>query len=55
MRPSIVERRGARRGLHAGSSPARDVDRDFDGIIAVHLTGGFLASRHALPAMLAQG
>jgi len=30
-------------------------DCDFDDIIAVHLTGGFLASRHALPAMLTQG
>src|SRR6266852_4438117 len=30
-------------------------DRDFDDVIAVHLTGGFLASRHALPAMLAKG
>lgn len=30
-------------------------DRDLDDLIAVHLTGGFLASRHALPAMLARG
>jgi 3-oxoacyl-[acyl-carrier protein] reductase len=30
-------------------------DRDFDELIAVHLTGGFLVSRHALPAMAAQG
>ena len=30
-------------------------DRDFDDLIAVHLTGGFLVSRHALPAMVAQG
>jgi 3-oxoacyl-[acyl-carrier protein] reductase len=29
-------------------------DRDFDDVMAVHLTGGFLASRHALPAMLAR-
>ena len=29
-------------------------DRDFDDVLAVHLKGGFLASRHALPAMLAQ-
>lgn len=28
-------------------------DRDFDDVLAVHLTGGFLASRHALPTMLA--
>jgi 3-oxoacyl-[acyl-carrier protein] reductase len=30
-------------------------DRDFDELIAVHLTAGFLVSRHALPAMAAQG
>lgn len=30
-------------------------DRDFDDLLAVHLRGGFLASRHALPAMLARG
>jgi 3-oxoacyl-[acyl-carrier protein] reductase len=30
-------------------------DRDFDDVLAVHLTGGFLASRHAVPAMLARG
>jgi NAD(P)-dependent dehydrogenase (short-subunit alcohol dehydrogenase family) len=30
-------------------------DRDFDDVVAVHLTGGFLVSRHALPAMLAGG
>jgi 3-oxoacyl-[acyl-carrier protein] reductase len=30
-------------------------DRDFDDVMAVHLTGGFLASRHALPAMLERG
>jgi NAD(P)-dependent dehydrogenase (short-subunit alcohol dehydrogenase family) len=30
-------------------------DGDFDEILAVHLTGGFLASRHALPTMLARG
>jgi 3-oxoacyl-[acyl-carrier protein] reductase len=30
-------------------------DRDFDDLLAVHLTGGFLASRHALPSMLARG
>ena len=29
-------------------------DRDLDDVIAVHLRGGFLASRHALPAMLAR-
>jgi 3-oxoacyl-[acyl-carrier protein] reductase len=29
-------------------------DRDFDDVLAVHLTGGFLATRHALPPMLAQ-
>ena len=29
-------------------------DRDFDDLVAVHLKGGFLASRHALPAMLAR-
>jgi 3-oxoacyl-[acyl-carrier protein] reductase len=29
-------------------------DRDFDDVLAVHLTGGVLASRHALPAMLAR-
>jgi 3-oxoacyl-[acyl-carrier protein] reductase len=29
-------------------------DRDFDDVLAVHLKGGFLASRHALPAMLAR-
>jgi 3-oxoacyl-[acyl-carrier protein] reductase len=28
-------------------------DRDFDDVIAVHLTGGFLAARHALPGMVA--
>jgi 3-oxoacyl-[acyl-carrier protein] reductase len=27
-------------------------DRDFDDVLAVHLRGGFLVSRHALPAML---
>lgn len=27
-------------------------DGDFDDLVAVHLKGGFLASRHALPAML---
>jgi 3-oxoacyl-[acyl-carrier protein] reductase len=30
-------------------------DRDFDEVLAVHLTGGSLASRHALPAMCARG
>jgi 3-oxoacyl-[acyl-carrier protein] reductase len=30
-------------------------DRDFDDVIAVHLTGGFLAARHALPGMVARG
>lgn len=30
-------------------------DRDFDDVLAVHLRGGFLASRHALPGMLAHG
>ena len=30
-------------------------DRDFDDLIAVHVTGGFLASRAALPAMLTRG
>ena len=30
-------------------------DRDFDDVVAVHLTGGLLASRHALPAMCASG
>ncbi|HEY7520580.1 MAG TPA: SDR family oxidoreductase [Methylomirabilota bacterium] len=29
-------------------------DRDFDDVMAVHLRGGFLAARHALPAMLAR-
>jgi 3-oxoacyl-[acyl-carrier protein] reductase len=29
-------------------------DRDFDEVLSVHLRGGFLASRHALPAMLAR-
>lgn len=29
-------------------------DRDFDDMLAVHLTGGYLASRHALPSMLAR-
>jgi 3-oxoacyl-[acyl-carrier protein] reductase len=29
-------------------------DREFDEVLAVHLTGGFLASRHALPTMLAR-
>ena len=27
-------------------------DRDFDEVLAVHLRGGFLVSRHALPSML---
>lgn len=30
-------------------------DDDFDGLMAVHLRGGFLVCRHALPAMLARG
>lgn len=30
-------------------------DRDFDDVLAVHLTGGFLAARHALPAMVERG
>lgn len=30
-------------------------DRDFDDLIAVHLTGAWLASRQALPAMCARG
>jgi 3-oxoacyl-[acyl-carrier protein] reductase len=30
-------------------------EADFDDVVAVHLTGGFLASRAALPAMLARG
>jgi 3-oxoacyl-[acyl-carrier protein] reductase len=30
-------------------------DRDFDDLIAVHVTGASLASRHALPAMCARG
>ena len=29
-------------------------ERDIDDVLAVHLRGGFLASRHALPAMLAR-
>jgi 3-oxoacyl-[acyl-carrier protein] reductase len=29
-------------------------DRDFDDLVAVHLRGGFLASRHALPGMVAR-
>jgi 3-oxoacyl-[acyl-carrier protein] reductase len=29
-------------------------DRDFDDVLAVHLTGGFLAARAALPAMIAR-
>lgn len=29
-------------------------DGDFDEVLAVHLTGGFLVSRHALPAMTAR-
>lgn len=29
-------------------------DGDFDDVLAVHLKGGFLASRHALPAMLSR-
>ena len=30
-------------------------DRDFDDVLAVHLRGGFLASRHALPWMVERG
>jgi 3-oxoacyl-[acyl-carrier protein] reductase len=30
-------------------------DRDFDDVVAVHLRGGYLASRLAMPAMIAQG
>jgi 3-oxoacyl-[acyl-carrier protein] reductase len=30
-------------------------DRDFDDLVAVHLRGGYLASRLAMPAMIAQG
>jgi 3-oxoacyl-[acyl-carrier protein] reductase len=30
-------------------------DRDFDDLVAVHLRGGYLAARHALPAMIEQG
>jgi 3-oxoacyl-[acyl-carrier protein] reductase len=30
-------------------------DADFDAIIAVHLTGAFLATRHVLPAMISRG
>jgi 3-oxoacyl-[acyl-carrier protein] reductase len=30
-------------------------DRDLDDLLAVHLRGAFLASRHALPAMCARG
>jgi len=30
-------------------------DQDLDDVLAVHLTGGFLASRRALPGMLARG
>lgn len=30
-------------------------DRDFDDLVAVHLRGGYLASRHAIPAMIEQG
>ncbi len=30
-------------------------DGDFDDLVAVHLRGGYLASRHAMPAMIAQG
>jgi 3-oxoacyl-[acyl-carrier protein] reductase len=29
-------------------------DRDFDDLVAVHLRGGYLASRHVMPAMIAQ-
>jgi 3-oxoacyl-[acyl-carrier protein] reductase len=30
-------------------------DADFDDLVAVHLRGGYLASRHAVPAMVSQG
>jgi 3-oxoacyl-[acyl-carrier protein] reductase len=30
-------------------------DRDFDDVVTVHLTGGFLAARHTLPGMQAAG
>jgi 3-oxoacyl-[acyl-carrier protein] reductase len=30
-------------------------DADFDDVVAVHLTGGFIASRHVLPGMLERG
>jgi 3-oxoacyl-[acyl-carrier protein] reductase len=30
-------------------------DREFDDVLGVHLRGGFLVSRHALPAMLERG
>ena len=30
-------------------------ESDFDDLMAVHLRGGYLASRHAMPAMIAQG
>jgi 3-oxoacyl-[acyl-carrier protein] reductase len=30
-------------------------DEDFDDLVAVHLRGGYLASRHAIPAMTAHG
>lgn len=30
-------------------------DRDFDDVLSVNLTGGFLASRHAVPPMLGRG
>jgi 3-oxoacyl-[acyl-carrier protein] reductase len=30
-------------------------ERDFDEVLGVHLDGGYLASRHALPGMLARG
>ena len=30
-------------------------DADFDAIVAVHLTGAFLAARHVLPGMLSRG
>jgi len=33
----------------------RMTDRDFDDLIAVHATGAFLASRHAVPSMCARG
>lgn len=56
---ALIERAGPIDVLVHAAGFTRDrllvtmTDRDFDDVLAVHLTGGALAARHALPGMVA--